>query len=169
MKTYGLILAGGRSTRMGQDKATVSYKGQSLLDHARALMTELNVDAVIVLGRPDEPDGIADDIAHEGPAVSLYRWLLKADLPARIIVTPVDMPLLQADMVNELLKAEPGGYFDDLYLPLAATVFAPPKKQPYRMRDILSEMTLTCVKPKAEWLPFLKNINNPTDLAALDP
>lgn len=154
---------------MGQDKATVSYKGQSLLDHARALMADLNVDTIQILGRPDEPDGIADDLAHEGPAVSLYRWLMKTEYPAKIIVIPVDMPLLQAKMVHELLKAEPGGYFDDLYLPLAVTLLAPPKTQPYRMRDILSEMKLACVKPKTEWLPFLKNINNPTDLAALDP
>src|SRR5580658_10718000 len=35
---YGLVLAGGRSTRMQRDKATLSYQGRNQLDRAMDLL-----------------------------------------------------------------------------------------------------------------------------------
>ncbi len=56
MRTLGIVLAGGRSSRFGSDKARAFLDGQSLLDHAlRALAP--HVDAVVVAGRavPGQP------------------------------------------------------------------------------------------------------------------
>jgi molybdopterin-guanine dinucleotide biosynthesis protein A len=50
MKTLGAVLAGGRSTRFGSDKAAALLAGQSLLDHALAALAP-HVDAVVVVGR----------------------------------------------------------------------------------------------------------------------
>ena len=36
---FGLVLAGGRSTRMRQDKAALSYGGRTQLERAMALLT----------------------------------------------------------------------------------------------------------------------------------
>ena len=56
MKTLGAVLAGGRSTRFGSDKALALLGGQSLLDHAIAAIRP-QVDAVVVVG--DRTDGLA--------------------------------------------------------------------------------------------------------------
>ncbi len=50
MKTLGAVLAGGRSTRFGSDKAAAMLAGHSLLDHAIAALRP-HVDAAIVVGR----------------------------------------------------------------------------------------------------------------------
>lgn len=50
---YGLVLAGGRSTRMRRDKATLSYQGQSQLDRAMELL-DSHVDQAFVSVRADQ-------------------------------------------------------------------------------------------------------------------
>ena len=50
---YGLVLAGGRSTRMRRDKATLSYQGRSQLDRAMELLGSC-VQQAFVSVRPDQ-------------------------------------------------------------------------------------------------------------------
>ncbi len=50
---YGLVLAGGRSTRMQRDKATLTYQGRNQLDRAMELL-EPRVVAAFVSVRPDQ-------------------------------------------------------------------------------------------------------------------
>ena len=41
---HGLILCGGKSTRMGQDKTSVLLQGKPLLTHSIELFASLNID-----------------------------------------------------------------------------------------------------------------------------
>ena len=50
---YGLVLAGGRSSRMQRDKATLSYQGRTQLDRAMQLL-DACVDQAYVSVRPDQ-------------------------------------------------------------------------------------------------------------------
>ena len=50
---YGLVLAGGRSTRMQRDKATLSYQGRTQLDRAMELLSSC-VEQAFVSVRPDQ-------------------------------------------------------------------------------------------------------------------
>ncbi|KTE43583.1 MULTISPECIES: molybdenum cofactor guanylyltransferase [unclassified Sphingopyxis] len=78
MKTLGAVLAGGRSSRFGSDKAEALLEGQSLLDHAiRAL--EPHVDTVMVAGRamPRQPlisDWPAPDLGPMGGIAGALRY-----------------------------------------------------------------------------------------------
>ena len=45
---YGLVLAGGRSTRMQRDKAALSYHGTTQLDWAMELITPVRGEGVRV-------------------------------------------------------------------------------------------------------------------------
>ena len=49
-RCLGFILAGGRSSRMGQDKATVTVAGRSMLQTARDVMNHTQVHRHIVVG-----------------------------------------------------------------------------------------------------------------------
>ncbi|HBQ16925.1 MAG TPA: molybdenum cofactor guanylyltransferase, partial [Myxococcales bacterium] len=71
----GIVLAGGRSTRMGEDKAGLVYGGQTLLDHARALLEAAGCSSIYVSGRPDEPDGLEDTNPGGGPAHAIIDML----------------------------------------------------------------------------------------------
>ncbi len=50
---YGLVLAGGRSTRMQRDKAALSYQGRTQLDRAMELLGSC-VEQAFVSVRPDQ-------------------------------------------------------------------------------------------------------------------
>jgi molybdenum cofactor guanylyltransferase len=108
-RVAGLILAGGRSTRMGQDKALLEWRGASLLSHARALLRSAGVVEIHVGGRPEEIDGLPDSQPHAGPARAILdaARLLRGRYD-RLLIIPVDMPLLGRDQLAPLLAALPG-------------------------------------------------------------
>lgn len=62
-KILGAVLAGGRSTRFGSDKALALLDGRPLIDHAAAAIAPY-VSEIVVCGRSDP------------------RWTCLADLPA---------------------------------------------------------------------------------------
>jgi molybdopterin-guanine dinucleotide biosynthesis protein A len=110
MMVYGVILAGGRSSRMGEDKATLQLDGKDLLERTSDLLRAAGADVVLVSGRPQLPDGFADLFPNCGPpgaVLSTLHWLRQHHgLDGSMLVfLPVDMPLLQVDTVTTLIAA----------------------------------------------------------------
>lgn len=116
----GLILAAGRSTRMGQSKALLPVRqgGPSFVRHLTQTLLEGGVADVIIVGRPDdeplrrEIDDIAarfvaNPDADSGQLSSVIAGLNAADRPGvgGLLVTPVDAPLISAATVRQLLVA----------------------------------------------------------------
>ena len=103
------VLAGGRSSRMGQDKALLVHEGQTLLDRAVMLLQATGAEQVIVSGRPDHPLGIRDVLLHCGPPGAILSILANLDERhqldgAPLLLIPVDMPLLQLPTLQTLLQ-----------------------------------------------------------------
>lgn len=116
----GVVLAGGKSTRMGSDKAMlVNSSGTTFLDHAVERLRKVS-NHVAVSGRAIERTDVAsipDLTASMGPAVAVYSAVLFAERCGHdlILVTPVDMPNLTADHLSGLIDAI------DLHQPTCAT------------------------------------------------
>jgi molybdopterin-guanine dinucleotide biosynthesis protein A len=107
------VLAGGKSSRMGRDKAQVQLGAATLGEHALALAHTLS-DDIIVLGHgrgmPFDAQANAnvrhvDDAADETGPLGGIAALRMMHVRARILVLPVDMPLLARDNVAPLLAA----------------------------------------------------------------
>lgn len=111
----GVILAGGRATRMGGgDKGLLTLKGASVLDHviarlrpqAAPLAINANGDPARFahLGLPVLPDGQAD---HPGPLAGVLAGLdWAAELGAEAIVTvAADTPFFPEDLSARLQDA----------------------------------------------------------------
>jgi len=162
-RTLGIILAGGGSTRMGADKAGLAWQGTDFLSHAEALLTKAGCDQILVSGRPDLPNGIADTRPGEGPAVALLD-LLTAQTHAfdTALVIPVDMPLLTAEDLQPLLAA-PSRIYENHPLPLAIALTNGLPETVRRMKDFPaeSEPVTTSLADR------LRNINAPEDYQAL--
>src|ERR1700731_1196183 len=79
---YGLVLAGGSSSRMHRDKAALQYRGQSQLDRAFELASR-HVSQVFVSVRANQTADptraqrpmIVDSVAGEGPIVGIRSAL----------------------------------------------------------------------------------------------
>lgn len=163
MQTTGIILAGGQSRRMGRDKANIVFNGKTLLHHAVDLLDNFGVDDHIILGRPDAIFGQPDPLPGEGPAANLVAWIKAQTPPFKLVVLPVDMPLLTLEHLQMLDNNPEGGYFEDLYLPLVALVKAPLTGTTPRMKTLLAQMGISPVTAPAKWRKSLTNFNRPSD------
>ncbi|MDQ7842264.1 MAG: molybdenum cofactor guanylyltransferase [Armatimonadota bacterium] len=106
----GIILAGGRSRRLGRDKRDVIVGGVALLDRAVALCAPL-VDGLLIVAREAGPPRrgvpvVADEISDRGPMAGVLTGLRRSRHP-RMLVIPVDMPLLTAEFLRFLIRIAP--------------------------------------------------------------
>lgn len=106
LPAIGLVLAGGASRRMGRDKALLAWQGRPLLDHMLALLAAAGVDRSVVSGDRPGHRGVPDRYPGQGP---LGGVATVADvLPdCRLLVVPVDMPLLAPARLVALLRQYP--------------------------------------------------------------
>jgi molybdopterin-guanine dinucleotide biosynthesis protein A len=107
---HGLVLAGGSSSRMHQDKAALRYQGRSQLDRTVELAGR-HVSQVFVSVRANQTADpmraqsplIVDSVAGAGPIVGI-RSALAADPTAAWLVLACDLPFLSDAALSQLLR-----------------------------------------------------------------
>ena len=104
----GFVLAGGRSTRMGQDKALLSLAGRSLLDLALDKLRALPLAGAprIAAARSDlsaHAAVVADLHPACGPLSGIEAALAASASPLNVFL-PVDIPLLPAHFLLWMLQ-----------------------------------------------------------------
>ncbi len=104
----GILLAGGRSRRMGADKATLPLQGRTLAERGVAVLGELTDDVVLARGTlaPLEIPGtreVPDPIEHAGPLAGLVAGLRAARHP-RVAVLATDLLAPRADVLARLIE-----------------------------------------------------------------
>ena len=102
--TLGVILAGGRSSRMGRDKAFVEVGGIAMIDRVASSLAAAGLE-VVVSGehRPGVPFPFVPDGRGAGPLAGLVA-VLAAEPDRPLFLAAVDQPLLRTDTVVELLR-----------------------------------------------------------------
>ena len=106
----GIILAGGRSSRMGTDKAELMLKGKSLLAWQVQKLRALGVRDVLISGDYCLPDTktVPDELPGRGPLAGIY-FCLRAAANDRCLVLSVDTPLVPPSALYHLSQAHKGG------------------------------------------------------------
>lgn len=108
-RTTAVILAGGRATRMGRDKALVDFRGIPMIDHVSTALRSAGLE-VLVVGRKTSASGVAGipdiDGLGGGPAIGLLTAFRHVDSDDVLLVA-VDQPRLRPETVRGLL-ALPG-------------------------------------------------------------
>jgi molybdopterin-guanine dinucleotide biosynthesis protein A len=112
MTTAGVVLAGGRSTRMGRPKADLAWGETSLLAHVVGRVSA-GVDGPLVVVRapgqalpplPADVRVVEDPSEGLGPLQGIAAGLAAADADAPVaFVTATDMPLLQPAYVRRVV------------------------------------------------------------------
>ena len=108
-----VILAGGKSLRMGRDKARIKFGSETLLQHLVLRMAGLFEEIIIVApdsGRNDRIPGtrrVTDIYTNAGPLGGIHSGICAAS-NSRIFVTACDMPFFNAVLAQLLLRRAEG-------------------------------------------------------------
>ena len=111
---YGLVLAGGKSRRMGRDKALLERDGQSQLAYIVDLMNRC-VDKVFVSTRADQENDaernryeqIVDRFDDLGPVAGILSALLEYPEVDWLVVA-CDLPNINEHTISNLLEQRDG-------------------------------------------------------------
>jgi len=97
------ILAGGKSSRMGADKAFLRFQNSTLLERSLSLVRQV-ADQVRVSGPRDRfgPEAIEDVFPDCGPLGGIHASLRSSASDLNLILA-VDLPLVEAEFLRFLL------------------------------------------------------------------
>ena len=105
----GVVLAGGKSKRMGMDKRHLSVHGKPLLDRVTSILLELFPEVLLVLAeedisRQDDRIRIVTDLIPDCAAVGgLYTGLYHSRY-SRVFVVACDMPFINPAVIGLFLQ-----------------------------------------------------------------
>jgi molybdopterin-guanine dinucleotide biosynthesis protein A len=191
----GVILAGGKSSRMGIDKCTILFCGKPLIFWSYSNIKELVDEIILSVSKDKDTEPLIrllgedilfaeDEKPNIGPLSGLYSSIKKAK-GDYIAVIPCDSPLVKIELYNRLFEiakgsegAVPkvGGYYEPLHgvykrdamLKAIEKVFEEGRKRPkdtYEYLDII-ELTEEEIKTFDPDLHSFFNINSFADLAS---
>ncbi|MGR3811219.1 NTP transferase domain-containing protein [Jiulongibacter sp. NS-SX5] len=105
-----LILAGGKSTRMGEDKGQINYHGKPQVDYLIDEFEKLEIETFVSCRPEQYPDyqRITDKFEGLGPFGAIAS-AFQQDPNAAWLVAACDLPLVNADVFQELLTQRDSG------------------------------------------------------------
>ncbi|MGB8352306.1 MAG: molybdenum cofactor guanylyltransferase [Chthoniobacteraceae bacterium] len=110
------LLAGGKSSRMGRDKAGVEFGGIPLWQHQVEILRQTGADEILISGRDDACYAgsgfpiIGDEIKGNGPLSGVHALLGVAAHPM-VLMLAVDMPAMMGGYLRGLVaRAFEEGY-----------------------------------------------------------
>ena len=184
----GVVLCGGRSSRMGFDKATVRFEGETLLHRALArldtvcdpVMVAPGDRALTLSGRASVPDAAPDS----GPLGGLVM-ALRASPHRLLAVVAVDLPWVDPDLISLLADSigdhdvavcETSHGIEPLHAVYATSILpaaeAALRSDDRSLRHLIARSNARYLS-EGEWRAagisdaFTRNVNTPEDLERL--
>ncbi len=177
----GLVLIGGKSTRMGSDKSDLIYHDQSQKNHvknllSRALGENSEVFYSVAPGTHlDLENRIEDEFGDLGPFGAILTAFKKYPNRA-FLVLAIDLPLLELGLLEDLIskrnfgKVATAAIGMDKPFPEPLVAIYEPKSYPIMLqylasgyscpRKVLINTDVTLVKTEDEWLENANDIED---------
>lgn len=104
----GIILSGGRSKRMGQNKALLKIGNVTLIEKTVELMKSLFTDTILITNSPEEYSFLnipifADIYKDKGPLAGIHSGLYHSNNDINLIIS-CDMPFISEEAVKYLIN-----------------------------------------------------------------
>ena len=178
-----IILAGGKSSRMGTDKALLKYQGKTFVENLYDNLKGICSEVIISSNNPDiKIEGaktVADEIQDIGPMGGLYTCLKQSKTNFNIVVS-VDTPFVSAELLTEIYeqsqnydisiiehnkKIHPliGVYHKNILKILESEI----KAEKYKVIKFLEKTKHQVISVDNSYKDELLNINNPGDYKRL--
>ena len=104
----GIILSGGKNSRMGTNKAFLEVEGKRLIDRTVCLFKELFTEVMVVTNAPFdyldlEIQVVTDIVKRKGSLGGIYTGLFFASCD-HAFVAPCDMPFLNKNFIVSMIR-----------------------------------------------------------------
>jgi molybdopterin-guanine dinucleotide biosynthesis protein A len=108
----GIILAGGKGVRFGEDKALAAMNGRPLLEIVFGRFKGLFAEILISANEPSRYDFpgikvVKDILRHRGPLAGIYSCLKESSNELNF-VSACDMPFIQPPLIDYMIQKAPG-------------------------------------------------------------
>lgn len=195
MNASCIVIAGGKSVRMGRDKRFIKLKGKPILQHVLESAAKISDEIIIVVTSDEQRDNISgitglkivkDEISGLGPVMGVLTGL-KNCTNEYAVVLPCDAPFIEPKIFEYLVTKCRGM---DAAVPVAGSLIEP-LHAVYNVKAMIAacENVIKSKKPSltnaikklrdVEYVPInvlrkydtnlltFKNVNTPADLEAV--
>ncbi len=102
----GIILSGGKSTRMGENKSLMKIDGRTIIEYIKDLMQSLFPNVILISNNPDELEFLGlktykDIYSSMGPLAGIHSGLMHSSTKKNFIIS-CDIPLMTRKMIMYL-------------------------------------------------------------------
>jgi molybdopterin-guanine dinucleotide biosynthesis protein A len=183
----GVILAGGKSSRFGSNKALAPVRGKTLIQHVTDIMTGIFNDCLLVTNTPEQYQFLnipmtGDRYRDMGPLAGIHAALQQIGTP-RAFVVACDMPDVSPQLIRYICRINEQEY--DVIIPRLAkgpeplfgiyhkkslaTIESFLKRQECQISKVLEDLQVRWVREQkireiVGDLAIFKNINRPSDM-----
>jgi molybdopterin-guanine dinucleotide biosynthesis protein A len=163
------VQAGGRSRRMGRDKALIPLAGKRLIEHVLDQLQGLSDDLFITTNQPGPLEDllirlVPDEIPGRGALYGL-RTALQAARYDDVLIVACDMPFLQPGFIDHLLSQAGQA---DVIIPVLDGKFEPMSAL-YRSSTCLPEIDRVLKEHRYRMISFFPGVSvKPIDPDVLD-
>ena len=181
------LLAGGKSSRMGRDKALLDWCGAALWRVQLGKLIELNPDRLLLSRREEQEfktllaDHVIDPPDNPGPLGAIVRCLEISQLP--LLVFAVDMPCVTTTFLKSMTETGEGivcrgpDGFEPLcaVYPLAALplIRVALQERNFKMQNVVEQLVAAGLMKvrdlQPDELPLFFNANTPEEYAWTKP
>ena len=103
-----IILAGGKSSRMGEDKGLMHFKDQMLVEYVIGAAKKITGNIIIVTANPSYQQFgcpcVPDEYSDKGPLGGIFTGLMHSSTKKNLLLG-CDMPFLSERLLSELTGA----------------------------------------------------------------
>lgn len=176
MKFSAVLLCGGKSTRMGRDKALIEWEGMPLWQFQLQKLQKLGPERLLISCREEQniacdAERVFDPIdTDDGPLGAITRCLELVQMP--LLVFAVDMPWMTVECLREHVL--PGGFFrgEHGFEALCAVyepTMLPTMQKALSGRRLALQRVIEASQPRVcevceEHVAYFRNANTPKEL-----
>ncbi|MCP3763030.1 molybdenum cofactor guanylyltransferase [Domibacillus sp. A3M-37] len=118
MKTAGIVLAGGQSSRYGRPKMFETYKEKPFYQYSVNALSANGLNPIIISTNPLLADGfdtarvdlVLENEMHNGPLFAIHHVMKQYDEPEWFFVLSADIPFVTETFVYQLLAHRHSDY-----------------------------------------------------------
>lgn len=181
----GIVLAGGKSSRMGSDKGLLKINNKTFVEYVIDAVKPL-VEEILIVSNNEEYNQfgyqrVEDSIKNSGPLAGLYSGLLHSKTEYNLVLS-CDVPMIKTNILQLLIETNKNNYdviqlqYENETMPLIALY----KKQcmhkclellqqgEKRLRFAVNQFNTKTISVDSEWNQYLKNINTKEDLKKIN-